>query len=291
MKGGTTSDLEHSPECVPLYSSSELIKQGDVFEWRKPEEPWKKWGIVVTADCDLLWNKYRGTLSYVPVISLDSFVSTHWLPEQFDKLLGARVNFALPLVRTILDPSGASELSPEGLVQWLHRDGLDKVLSALSVDKESDTSNALASCSDVISARGVTHDPRTGMETFIRLSSQSRKKKTGDLGNPEWEKLENAMRQLPGDMFFLSSISPVYKEGYVAYLRGIRELHVSQFPATTFDFNTSDVVRIARLTSPYKYRITQQLAAVFSDIGLPGSHVDACRKATIALRERFGPTT
>jgi len=69
---------------------------------------------------------------------------------------------------------------------------------------------------------------------------------------------------------FLSSIGNDDDSGYVAYLRLLRELKDNQVAlkpsSRSFEITHE---RIAHLKPPYLYRLTQQLGAVFSSIGLP----------------------
>ena len=87
------------------------------------------------------------------------------------------------------------------------------------------------------------------------------------------------IKGLPGDAIFLTSLSVEHDEGYVVYLRILRELTDGQVGLKTssrsFEITHE---RIARLRPPYLYRLTQQLGAVFSSIGLPGEY-EASRDA------------
>ena len=63
-------------------------------------------------------------------------------------------------------------------------------------------------------------------------------------------------------------------------LRLIRELPASAIaidPVRERNDREVEAVRISRLGTPFRYRLTQQLAAVFSDIGLP-SEFEMSRK-------------
>jgi hypothetical protein len=102
--------------------------------------------------------------------------------------------------------------------------------------------------------------------------------------NRLWEQISTFSSRLPGDAFFMDSLSPAHRAGYVACLRRIQEIHATQFTDSPLELERVDAVRISRMNAPYKYRLTQQLAAVFADIGLPDSHDASCKAAVKKLR-------
>ena len=62
------------------------IRQGDVFEWvgENRLRPWKFYGIVVTADCDLANSKTAGRLSYVPALVAEDYLWHFWMGKKLD---------------------------------------------------------------------------------------------------------------------------------------------------------------------------------------------------------------
>ena len=57
--------------------------------------------------------------------------------------------------------------------------------------------------------------------------------------------------------------------GEIAWLRHIWQVPLSDIAIKTSEVSSRSGERIARLDSPYRYRLTQLMAQVFSDIGLP----------------------
>jgi hypothetical protein len=55
------------------------LLQGDLFKWldSKFTRPWSTYGVVVTADCDLLRSKTRGVISYVPALIIEDYIWYH----------------------------------------------------------------------------------------------------------------------------------------------------------------------------------------------------------------------
>jgi hypothetical protein len=94
---------------------------------------------------------------------------------------------------------------------------------------------------------------------------------------------------LPGDAFFIGSIQGIADEAFVAYLRLVRELPAGSVATTASALKTATVRRIARLRSPFLYRLTQQLAHVFSDIGLPRDYETKRDTLAKAVRNALQP--
>jgi hypothetical protein len=92
------------------------------------------------------------------------------------------------------------------------------------------------------------------------------------------------MEKLPGDALFLSCVGPGHANGYVCYLRILREIRQHQI-ATKLSQRSFEMIadRIARLRPPYVYRLTQQLADVFAAIALPKEYEDTRRARLLRL--------
>ena len=71
-----------------------LINQGELIEWRT-NEVWQRWGIVITADCDIDNSKFWGRLSVAPVETASTVISTlfslQFLQKQRQKLIDALI--------------------------------------------------------------------------------------------------------------------------------------------------------------------------------------------------------
>jgi hypothetical protein len=93
--------------------------------------------------------------------------------------------------------------------------------------------------------------------------------KSGDLA----QRVEQMIRS-KGDLLVLPTLAVFGVRASIAWVR-----HVWQAPMRAIAFRTSEArtsggQRVARLDSPYRYRLTQLMAQVFSDIGLPDHEVD-----------------
>lgn len=101
--------------------------------------------------------------------------------------------------------------------------------------------------------------------------------------------VQKSWGSLPGDIFHLPSMpdGAVGHEGNGLFLmlRNIRQVEAVQVSARPDDIRSGHAVakRVGRVTAPYRYAITQNLAKVFSDIGLPEDHEDRRKNAAHRL--------
>jgi hypothetical protein len=107
------------------------LRQGDLFRWhdRNYQSPWKTYGVVITADCDLINKKTYGQMSYLPVLTMEDYLWTFWRPEKFaqtlreqEAALESRLNKILVRVR-----GDGSEISRAAALAWAMRAGAEQL--------------------------------------------------------------------------------------------------------------------------------------------------------------------
>lgn len=72
-----------------------------------------------------------------------------------------------------------------------------------------------------------------------------------------------------GDLLILPDAHQLGISGGIAWIRNIWQVPLVDIAIRTSEVGIRPGERIARLDSPYRYRLTQLMAQVFSDIGLP----------------------
>lgn len=273
---------------MPLESDealgSEPIRQGDIFAWenRLSVRPWKVYGLVVTADCDLVNNKTWGQLSYVPVLLFEDYIWMFWRPrvfDQFQREIRGRCAKRIGNALKKKDPDHAG-ISEEAVDAWLKRagvEGLVNEIAGLDAGHAADLRKALEifeTSNEVMASAS----PR--MDLLGKLFA-AKMKLNGGIPDAFAAEIRKHVASLPGDVFFLSGIGEFEKHGVFAMLR-----HISQCDVGNIAVKVDDVIygaavarRIARLKSPYCYALTQNLAKVFSDIGLPRAYDEAKRNS------------
>lgn len=72
-----------------------------------------------------------------------------------------------------------------------------------------------------------------------------------------------------GDILHLPDANKLGIDGNLAWVRHIWQIKLECIAIRTSEARDRPAERVARLESPYRYRLTQKLGQVFSDIGLP----------------------
>lgn len=219
------------------------LSQGDFIRFDGEDSPLRKFGIVVTADCDLEQRKHARSLTLVPVVPSSTVLEYYLIPEDCEKK------------RSMIERY---------------------VFKQVSIDENQDAETKLALLKQVYTEQGANLDATTRLGTeFIlgRISSVSvsdyknlmEKVKSGP------KKLEALKQQLRsrGDLLILPDTSDFAVKAGVAWMRHVWQMPISEVAIRTSEIGDRSGERMARLDSPYRYRLTQLMAQVFSDIGLP----------------------
>lgn len=256
------------------------IRQGDVVQLVHPaeEDPESEWashlGVVVTANCDLVYGKHAGLLSYVPIVPVAVYLRLLMLP----RILASQLADAERLVQEAL-PDGAGVPTADRIMELV---SLGESTSGLfaSFDGGGNVDVAVE-CFRMAFEAARSYDTRDSFEESIRrvdaLFSGLREVR-GKPAQPVGAQLGKELRSrlvkgLPGDCMFFAQPTPGQPSGHVAYLRLIREIREDRIATSAVSErklgNAIAARRIGRLQLLYLHRLTQQMAQVFTEIGLP----------------------
>lgn len=280
MLEGLARNDDFAGEYDATFDPDAEIRQGDVLELLPGAEP-EAWsshlGIVLTANCDLVYRKHGGVLSYVPVVPVEVYARAILLPrlieaeiERSERHLSEAVPVedgwpSLGRLTEMLELGERIETVCEALPN--HPDTevvairIERLSAALDCQRtytdEADTTAAIAL------VEGLLH----------RLRAID-----GHKPQPPWHALGREVhnrltKSLPGDSIFIDRVSPDHREGYIAYLRLIREIQHDSIARSAVEEQRLGARvaarRVGRLGLLYLHRLTQQLVKVFADIGRP----------------------
>jgi hypothetical protein len=276
-------------ECSDLEGTEDL-GQGDVLEWvPSGTDPWRQFGIIVTADCDLAYDKHAGILSYVPVLCLPDYLRLFYFPRRLESELAKAFVRTSTLIRSLqreLRPNTDPALD-DAVNQLLSRppratadalqaagDRRAKLLSEIA---------AYQQCRQALESRD--HDAEIAAFVATRVAQGVNE---AAARNSLMKDVQTVVCSLPGDGLFLGALSEDHREGYVAYLRLIRETAAPVIALRQPHLSKEGIQarRISRLQSPYVYHLTQRLSSVFAAIGLPTEYEE--HRATL-LVDQYAP--
>jgi hypothetical protein len=225
-----------------FVSPTATLTQGDLIKFEDVSDPLRRVGIVVTADCDLEQKKHARLVTMIPVVSITVLLENYLLVEDCEKKRQQIEGYALKMFE--IDRTQEAELRNAVLREKL--------------STKSDSSE-----SHVIAGKFVTDQLESiSIKDYSALMSaiQSGIKKPESLSQQILSR---------GDILILPSLEKFNLNDDIAWVRHIWQVPVSDIALRTSEISSRPGERVARLDSPFRYRLTQLLAQVFSDIGLP----------------------
>jgi hypothetical protein len=272
------------------------IRQGDVigfWDWstRKPTE---RFGLVITADCDIAQERAFDSICYLRIIPVPDYLHLFWAPRM---LVANRRKWLRVCAQDAVSIFGARETTTTfsaDIVEQLVAEGrLDQVRQKLLecaverehrlikrfglVDSLFQISPALGSdCfTRLIDAEHIWREAGDRVETLGRLNTAAR----------------NHLRGNPQSVAFIRSIPEIDEVGgSPGYAILLDQMNVWPLNSITFSFDVARqkpnemAYRLGRLSDRYKYAVIQQFAYLFQRIGLPDEH-------QVALDETLGTMT
>lgn len=291
----TEAELSEMPLETEAVQEDGPVRQGDIIVFHNRDPPWRDIGLIVTADCDIIQEKHGGTLSYVPVIPLREYWRLITLPKRVSRSVAKLREAVFGRVRSLQKTYRADFRQPlsDSAIDDLLRLGTESILDALGAPEEG-RPGMRRQIDAYKSAVCVTTE--SSIENLAeRLRSLRIAANPAASGSIEQilNELPQTVDDLPGDAFFVGRIPMHHEVGFVAYLRLVREINVGSIATTPADLRQSGALagRTARLLSPFVYRMTQQLAQVFSDIGLPSQYEKRRSRVATLVLERLALST
>ncbi len=267
--------------------------QGDVIEWfgEHSKRPWKRFGIIITADCDLARDKHGGVISYVPALTSEDFIWQTWRKNRFSRAAEDNLVKAGQRIQKWLLSRGKSqsELSAVAMRQWLARATPNAILDEIGVENPGERANLLNSLEPAATILELLDKQEPCMATLRRAYAVVNSRYSEDKSLMALD-VQKTWTNLPGDLFHLTTMPSdnpkqnagpdIKNDGIFLQLRHIWQVNSDEVSTRPLDFKDgkAKVRRICRVGAPYRYAITQSLARVFSDIGLPDEY-DSRRKS------------
>lgn len=257
------------------------IRQGDIIsrmvhsQGKKSE---RKWGVVVTADCDIAQNKSNNKYTWLEIVPSEEYMRYHWAPDMLRRIIKKHFNPCLEYLNIQIKKSelGVNTLDEDGFREWLNSNTADEILSTLNCKPEQ---NILAK----IASLKIAHDRsnQSPLKLYQRVHQI--------LGGNE-KGLKAAMTQgLEGsggfpDFFFLPEVPPANDGiGFVVLLRHISTLNYEELFKTEMEARVSGCSdhfhRVGRLSDPLRFSISQKMAFLYSRIGMEVSFEEICTAA------------
>lgn len=256
--------MDSGYECLEQFESDGTLSQGDVIVWDETQDFQSKAAVVVTADCDLAKGKHWGRITIVPLVPVGHYMEEVYLPKQLALLEKDLTTLFAKAVHQALDVNAdlPSDDALESLVS------LDVLPTALSISDKGEHAHALLRY-----ARGLTKSmaPAQVLDEALRLLNPEVKALSAS-------RIRTFLESPPGDCMVLPQFPGLVPGLHIAFLRAMREVRDGDIATKTSEVAPNRAKRIGRLVPVLRYRLTQMLAQVFSDIGLPGDYEKTLKK-------------
>ena len=219
------------------------LRQGDLIVFEGAENPLQRVGIIVTADCDLERKKHARLVTLVPVLDTRTVLERYLLLEDCENKRDQIETYLFKAYSIDMQQDRAMKLT---------------ILQKTCVPSNLDGKDSRKVAADFIFGVSDT----IAVERYINLMKDIGGKPKGKTA------LRDQIRKR-GDLLVLPSIIKLRVDGNIAWLRHIWQVGVDDIALRTSEVGARSGERLGRLDSPFRYRLTQLMAQVFSDIGLP----------------------
>lgn len=267
------------------------FRQGDVIRSHRTDANPKgltRWGVIITADCDIAQGKSGDLLSYLPILSARDYLQTLWANEEIEKIVrryGSIASGHIHRAASALNPQ-TKPLLPSELIDWSFVDGAEKVVATVGIKKQSDLKatitalKILALCHpDCISA--------TPLESLISCWRVEGRNEADQRGM-----VRSALRQsqMRSEFLLIPTLPNETEVGFIVTLRDIRTIGLSEIFPNKLDLRIKSgsqnaMFRIGRFSDFIRYSIAQRMANLFSRIGMTVEFEDECEQSTSLVCE------
>ena len=133
----TLTDSKSNTFGMEGVEGNKDLSQGDLIVWHDKHyfSPWRTYGIVVTADCDLTWGKHGGRISYIPAFTTKDYLWHTWRPAFFQQENKSSLETMSRRLNTWRQKNDgmAALISEQAFKEWFDRVGADQLLTELGV--------------------------------------------------------------------------------------------------------------------------------------------------------------
>jgi hypothetical protein len=265
-------------ELEPHLSTDSPVRQGDIFAWSNWTErgDWEKFGIIVTADCDIAHERSSTFFTYLPILPLKSYIQQVWVKERLTKLANSHQRLITDEIHRYhlrINPS-ALQLQAAALHRWVTESSDDHIIAELRISEHKEANNLrrLLSTYRLLVNIGTEKDPTRLVSAYCEARAQKQavhvEKAAESIAR---DAQSDVVRNLPFECFFLSSLPQIPDLGFIVMLRYIQPIQQAAL-TTSFELAKTDpgrAYRLGRLSPTFKYALTQRFANLFVRIGLP----------------------
>lgn len=264
---------------IEPVNSSEPPRQGDLieFETSAPRPFMCEAAVVLTADCDLLHDKYHGHLLLCPIVGAAAYFSHLWLPKRTTSFLKkVRNRVKDELWKASGDANAPSDSTVDLLLSSVEL--MTGALAGMGI-RVGEKHELVRACHAVEIA---TRVPVTSPNDLAKAIAVFK----GTAVAAERARLEEAFREELDEESLDTVVLPDERKGGSVLLVVLLRFPFSYVCSLVGPKKSANVhaYRIGRFASQIRFQIPQKLGYLFSRIGTP-TPIEVDRAVAIALTE------
>jgi len=273
------------------FKRGQPIRQGDVFgfwDWRtKPSLA--RFGLVITADCDIENGQPDQDLVYLRVITQADYIEIFWSRAKLGVVRKTNVRDLTGQINKLrrARDAGAPDLTIAEVEQWITSESPANIADAIGGVEAREAERLSRNIDDARNSVQLATLP-LGTACLDHLVTVRGRDRANIL-----KQAANDLRSERDDIFFLTSlIDPDDATGYYVLLDHIGAVAKDQL-SDSIDAVSRGVkvaYRFGTLAQIYKYAVAQRFAFLFQRIGLPNDHKHR-HEATLARINSMGGDT
>jgi len=273
-------------ECEQAERARNVIRQGDVLaahpgttNWKNR---WRRFFVVLSADCDIVNKKLDTGVVVVPVVGLQTYALDVWLPEQIRRQIATSEKKIEPLVNRIpglvASPAAVLAYDSERLeAELAQRIGEDKELGKAAKSIKA-IRNGFSSL-QAVEAKMLSAE-QGDLGDLVRRLCEAKSMITGAAIDPEKE-LKGGLASVSDpkrhdfwpicDLVGLDGqMREDERDGFVAVMRRFTQIPIEQALINRNDWLNSpnSFLRVCRLRGLYKTDFLHRFASLFTRVGL-----------------------
>ncbi|HEY0926957.1 hypothetical protein [Brevundimonas sp.] len=243
--------------------TQQSIRQGDVFKSYNNQKQ-DGWYILVTADCDVVNDKFGDKLTFIKV-SESRIYMDNWYEKQCHIETERSSKEVCSTINSNYDFSNFSynEFTPQDVISWVSELGCEDFISGLALP----TKIAKSLEKKLIAIEIGSDKSKPSRIRFSEISDA-----LGRTDNQKSKIILGGLKGMGGDHLFLPSIPGDPGIGFIVELRNIYTANPSQvFKDTVGRKLSGELVsfeRCGRLADFLRFSVVQQFASLFSRIGM-----------------------
>jgi superfamily I DNA/RNA helicase len=240
-------------DCSPAQDDLPL-RQGDIFTWvdRARERPWRTFGMVITADCDLRQEKTKGQLSYLPMLTFEDYIWTFWRVEKFAPLLDRLRKKALDRLNNVLTRLKPNQkaISQDAGLAWISRTESAELAAEIGLEDPGQTKDFCVIIENYKLVEKLLGTIRPDMNLLNNCHAINRGAAPPSDFSELSREVQSKISSLPGDVFFISSVDGFENFGMFVMLRHITQCRVDDVAIRPEDlrWGNASARRVARVS-------------------------------------------